>query len=76
MIAGAVAIRPRLWGTAIATLAAASPPGWWRRPPYVPRPDRDYLEWRFHTAYGEDGRPRAAEVVDYLDWVRRTRRAR
>ncbi|HEY1739693.1 MAG TPA: hypothetical protein VGI86_13330 [Acidimicrobiia bacterium] len=74
MIAFAVLRRPRLWPTALATLGAASPPGWWRRPPYVPRPDREYLDWRLHTAYGDDGVPTAADVVDYLEWVRVARR--
>jgi hypothetical protein len=70
----AVVRRPGLWGTAIATLAAASPPGWWRRAPYLPRPDRDYLAWRLHTAYGDDGTPAPDEVVDYLEWVKMARR--
>jgi hypothetical protein len=75
-IAFAVARRPRLWRVAIVTLAAASPPGWWRRPPFLPRPDRGYLEWRLHTAYGETGTPRAGDVVDYLEWARVARSGR
>ena len=70
----AVLVRPWLWATALATLVAASRPGWWRRAPYVPRPDREYLEWRVHTAYGDSGSPSATDVVDYLEWVRVARR--
>jgi hypothetical protein len=65
-----------LWPTAIAMLGAASPPRWWARPPYLPRPDREYLAWRIHTAYGDSGAPAATDVVDYLEWVKVERRAR
>lgn len=70
----AVARRPGLWATSLATLGAATPQGWWRRPPFLPRPDRAYLEWRVHTAYGDTGTPAPADVVDYLEWVRVARR--
>ena len=70
----AVLRRPHLWATAVATLLAATPRGWWRHPPFVPRPDRDYLSWRLHTAYGEEGTPVAGDLVDYLEWVRVARR--
>ncbi len=70
----AVARRPHLWASALVTLVAASPPEWWRRPPFVPWPDRDYVVWRMHTAYGDTGAPGAADLVDYLEWVRVARR--
>jgi hypothetical protein len=70
----AVIRHPRLWPTALAMLGAASPAGWWRRPPFLPRPDREYLAWRLHTAYGDDGTPAPDDIVDYLEWVRVARR--
>lgn len=43
--------------------------GWWRRPPFLPLPPREYLEWRMHTAYGDDGSPTGAELDRYLRWA-------
>jgi hypothetical protein len=78
-ILGRALSRPRL---AFAMLRAAwrfRARGWWRRPPFLPLPPRDYIEWRMHTAYGDQGRaPTAAEVDSYVRWANRmhgTRRA-
>ena len=35
----------------------SGPPGWWRRAPFTPRPDRAYLRFRTETAYGPGARP-------------------
>jgi hypothetical protein len=45
-------------------------PGWWRRRPYLPLPDPDYVRFRLLTAYGSGGEPTAADVVAYLRWCR------
>lgn len=29
-----------------------APTGWWRKPPFLPVPDQDWLEFRMATAYG------------------------
>jgi hypothetical protein len=51
--------------------------GWWHRPPFLPLPPRDYLEWRMHTAYGDAGRqPAIDEVERYLRWANRMHRTR
>jgi hypothetical protein len=43
--------------------------GWWHRPPFLPLPDRTYLRWRMHTAYGEDDAiPSAEDVIRYARW--------
>jgi hypothetical protein len=43
--------------------------GWWHRPPFLPIPDRTYLRWRMHTAYGEyDAIPSAEDVIRYARW--------
>ncbi|MGD2051620.1 MAG: hypothetical protein PVI35_04000 [Acidimicrobiia bacterium] len=56
------------------TLAAFSRRGWWRRPPFLPNPDRAYVRWRMLTAYGDpDGSPSPDELVAYLRWRRRQR---
>jgi hypothetical protein len=46
--------------------------GWYRRPPFLPLPPREYLEWRLHTAYGdEDAVPPAEDLARYLAWSTR-----
>ncbi len=46
---------------------------WWRRPPFLPLPDRDYLRWRMYTAYGSgDAVPPAADVIRFARWRRET----
>lgn len=51
--------------------------GWWHRPPFLPVPPREYLEWRLHTAYGDGGRsPTVDELEGYLRWANRMVRGR
>jgi hypothetical protein len=70
----AVAKRPRVWGEALRTLMALSRDGWWRKPPFLPIPNRAYLRWRIATAYGD---PKASmdpdDLVAYLRWRHRLR---
>ena len=67
----AVLVRPSLWGVAVAQVATLARPGWWRRRPFLPLPDREYLRFRMLTAYGDpDHRPEPADVVAYLHWCR------
>jgi hypothetical protein len=74
----AVARRPRLWATAVRQLFALARPGWWRHPPFVPRPDPGYLSFRLETAYGERGGTAGGagvvatvrDLVAYLEWCR------
>jgi hypothetical protein len=65
-----VVLTPALWGVALRQLVATSPPGWWRRAPFIPRPDPDYLRFRTETAYGPDARPGRDDLVAYLQWCR------
>ena len=76
--AAAVVVRPRLWRESVATVWRLAPPGWWRRPPFLPVPDAAYWEFRMHTAYGGQwrGRPTRRDVVDYLEWCQRVRPGR
>jgi hypothetical protein len=66
-VARAVAARPALWPTAVGQVARLARPGWWRRWPPLPLPDRAYLEFRVRTAYG--GPDRAVEPGDVLAWL-------
>lgn len=46
---------------------------WYARPPFLPLPDRAYLEWRMHTAYGDHHAvPTADEIERYARWVARS----
>jgi hypothetical protein len=68
--ATAVLSRPGLWPTALRQARRLVAPGWWRRPPFLPRPDPEYLRFRLETQYGAGGRFEPADVVAYLEWCR------
>src|ERR671936_289049 len=39
---------------------------WYRRPPFLPLPPREYLQWRMFTAYGDENAvPPAKDVVNF-----------
>ncbi|MEO8635097.1 MAG: hypothetical protein ABI587_07460 [Gemmatimonadales bacterium] len=45
---------------------------WWHIPPFLPRPDSEYLAWRLHTAYGEERTlPSVSDVLRFARWRRR-----
>jgi hypothetical protein len=69
-VASAVARRPDLWATAAGQIRRLASPGWWRRRPFLPLPDADYLRFRLETQYGSDRAPEPADVVTYLHWCR------
>lgn len=75
-VTAALARRPWLWATAVRQVAVLAPPGWWRRPPWLPWPDATYLSFRLQTQYGGDGTaaPEPGDVVAYLGWCRRMHR--
>jgi hypothetical protein len=66
----AVVVHPTLWPTAVRQAARMSRPRWWRRAPFLPIPDADYLRFRLETQYGTGGTPDPADVVVYLRWCR------
>ena len=68
----AVVRRPDLWCTTLRQIGVLARPGWWRRPPFLPLPDRQYLRFRMITAYGGDGTatPEPSDVIAYLEWCR------
>jgi hypothetical protein len=70
-VAAAVARRPTLWPTAARQARRLAPDRWWRRPPFLPVPARDYLAFRSTTQYGRAGHPlEVDDVVRYLTWCR------
>jgi hypothetical protein len=72
----AIARRPRLWATAVAQAGRLARPRWWRRPPFVPLPEREYLRHRLETQYGSNHAPEPRDVVAYLEWCREMTRLR
>lgn len=70
--ARALALHPRLWPTAVRAALELAPRGWWRRAPFLPLPDPDWLHFRLVTAYGGDGdQPMGAEeLLTWLEWKR------
>ena len=69
--AAAVLGEPQLWPTAARQVARLTVPGWWRWPPFLPLPDRDYLGFRLQTMYGDAARaPEAADLLTWLRWCR------
>jgi hypothetical protein len=70
-VAGLVLVRPSLWLVGLRQVFVLAPPRWWRRPPFLPLPDKAYLRFRLVTAYGDPDRgPEPADVVTYLHWCR------
>jgi len=72
----AVARHPRLWTTAVAQAGKLARPRWWRRPPFLPVPDREYLRHRLETQYGRYHDPEPHDVITYLEWCRQMARIR
>jgi hypothetical protein len=64
----AVATRPALWWVALRQTGRIARERWWRRAPFLPLPDADYLRFRLETAYGEVTAPRPEDLVGYLEW--------
>ncbi|TMK67152.1 MAG: hypothetical protein E6G60_01465 [Actinobacteria bacterium] len=68
--------RPGLWSTAIRQAARLTPSGWWRRPPFLPVPDRRYFGFRLETQYGRTREADPRDLVAYLEWCRDQQRLR
>ena len=46
---------------------------WYRHPPFLPLPPRDYVRWRMFTAYGDEHAvPPLEDVVRFARWRRET----
>ncbi|MGH7531185.1 MAG: hypothetical protein ACREMN_12435 [Gemmatimonadales bacterium] len=66
-------VRPRLALDLLRLTWSFRARGWWRRPPFLPLPPRDYMRWRMFTAYGdEDAVPPVRDVVTFSRWRRET----
>lgn len=76
-LAGGALSRPRLLPPLLRAAWRFRARDWYRRPPFLPLPPADYLDWRMETAYGaEGGAPRPDELERYLRWSDRMARRR
>jgi hypothetical protein len=69
-LAARALVRPRLAADLLRVAWRFRARGWWRRPPFLPLPAREYVRWRMHTAYGDhDAVPPARDVIQYARWA-------
>jgi hypothetical protein len=69
-VVAALVTHPSLWPAACRQWARMVARGWWRRPPFLPLPDGDYLRFRLETQYGRAMPVDPVDVVVYLRWCR------
>jgi hypothetical protein len=66
-------VSPRLALDLLRTAWAFRRRHWWRKPPFLPVPDRTYLKWRMYTAYADENAvPPAEDVIRFARWRRET----
>jgi hypothetical protein len=74
-LAARAAVNPRLAVDLVRTAWAFRRRSWWRKAPWLPLPDRDYLRWRMYTAYGDENAvPPLRDVIGFARWRRETMR--
>lgn len=71
-VVSAVLTRPMLWPVALKQLWRIRKSNWYLKPPFLPVPDKSYVEFRIHTAYGTNKELSrlSSDVVTYLEWCR------
>jgi len=74
---GRTLLHPRLYWPALRAAWRFRARDWFRRPPFLPLPPREYLDWRMETAYrSADALPTPEEFGRYLRWTERMRSGR
>jgi hypothetical protein len=72
-LAARAMLHPRLALDLLRTAWAFRRREWWRRSPFLPLPDREYLRWRMYTAYADENAvPPPDDVVRFARWRRET----
>ena len=65
------AVNPRVAADLLSLAWSLRRLNWYRTPPFLPVPPREYLRWRMHTAYGdEDAVPPVRDVLRFARWRR------
>jgi hypothetical protein len=69
-----ILVRPRTWPLLLGAAWRFRRRDWYRHPPFLPLPSREYMQWRLHTAFGDEkATPTATDLVSYLEWTVRMR---
>ena len=72
-LAARALVNPRLALDLLRTAWAFRRRRWWAQTPFLPLPDRTYLEWRMYTAYADERAvPPVRDVVRFARWRRET----
>jgi hypothetical protein len=72
-LAGRALLNPRLALDLLRAAWAFRRRDWWRRPPFLPLPDRTYMRWRMYTAYADENAvPPTHDVIRFARWRRET----
>ena len=67
----ALLLHPELWLTAARQVGRMAPRQWWKKPPFLPLPEPDYLRFRMETQYGSEHTAiDPADLITYLRWCR------
>jgi hypothetical protein len=70
-LAAVAVVRPRLAWTLVRIAWRMRARDWYRKPPFLPLPPARYVEWRMHTAFGDEHHALdARELERYAAWVR------
>lgn len=70
-LAGHAIVNPRVALDLLSLAWAFRRRRWWATAPFLPLPDHAYLEWRMHTAYGEERSvPPVEDVLRFARWRR------
>ena len=65
-------INPRLGLDLLSLAWAFRARGWYRRPPFLPVPSKEYIAWRMYTAYGDEAAvPPLEDVIRFAQWRRK-----
>jgi len=65
------AVNPRVAADLITLAWAFRRHNWYRHPPFLPVPPGEYIRWRMHTAYGDEGAvPPLEDVLRFARWRR------
>jgi hypothetical protein len=76
-LAGLALRQPRLVPSLLGAAWRFRAKDWHRRSPFLPLPPAEYVEWRLHTAYGDEGEtPAPVELARYLRWTSRMAKQR